>query len=44
MIKAHYLGFDHKLLLDDGMVGPVGQEKPDAAPEVSSGSDEDLSE
>lgn len=44
VIKAHGLGFDHKLLLDEGMDDPFGREAPVDVPEVSSGSDEDLSE
>lgn len=42
--RAHGLGFDHKLLLDEGMDDPVGREANDEVPVVSSGSYEDLFE
>lgn len=44
VIKAHGLGFDHKLLLEDDVADPVGREEADVDPDVSFSSDEDLSE
>lgn len=44
VIKAHGLGLDHKLLLEEGMDDPVGHEVADVIPDVSSCSGEDLSE
>lgn len=41
--REHGLGFDHKLLPDEGMDDPVGRETADEVPVVSSGSDKDLS-
>lgn len=44
VLKAHELGWDHKLLLNEGMADPVGREEIYEPLVVSSDLDEELSE
>lgn len=43
LLKAHGLGWDHKLLMDEGLDNPVGREEPDGELVVSSDPHEELS-
>lgn len=44
MLKAHELGWDHKLLLEKEMDDPIGRETQDEPLVVSFDPDEELSE